>query len=64
MPGTTRTPSMNGAKHLAEEIAKKLQDAYDRGASTEVTKFLRQEFARLQKEHDEQLKMLKKQVGL
>lgn len=64
MVRTTETAPVNRAKDLAEELAKKLQQAYDRSTSAEVTKFLREEFERLRKDHDEKLRALKKQVGL
>jgi len=64
MSSTPKNSASSEPKELAVQLYKKLQEAYDRGASTEATKFLIEEFTRLRKGYNEQLKALRKQAGL
>ena len=51
-------------KELALEMRRKLQEAYERGTTSEATKFLVEEFEQLRKAYNEQMKDLRKQIGL
>jgi dynactin complex subunit len=64
MPGPTKHSSSNKRKEIAVELRKKLQEAYERGTSSEATRFLIAEFDQLRKAYNEQLKALRKQAGL
>jgi len=64
LAGHLTTSSSDRFKQLADDLRKRLQEAYDRGASAEATKLLVQEFAQLRKKHDDRLRELRKQVGL
>jgi dynactin complex subunit len=64
MPGPTKHSSSDKAKELAVELRKQLQEAYERGTSSEATRFLIAEFEQLRKAYYEQLRALRKQVGL
>ncbi len=56
--------SADKSKELATTLRKKLQEAYERGTTSEATKFLITEFERLRKTYNENLKGLRKQAGL
>jgi dynactin complex subunit len=64
MSETTKASSSGKSKELAAELRTKLQEAYERGTSSEATKFLISEFEQLRKAYSEQLKTLRKQAGL
>ncbi len=51
-------------KQLAVDLQKNLQEAYERGTTSEATNFLIGEFERLRKAYNEQLRALRKQVRL
>ncbi len=52
------------SRELATNLRKKLQEAYERGTTSEATKFLIAEFERLRKTYNENVKALRKQAGL
>jgi hypothetical protein len=52
------------SKQLAADLRKKLQNAYDRGASAEATRLLVQEFSQLRRKYEERLNELKREAGL
>jgi len=51
-------------KERASELRRQLQESYNRGATSEATKFLIEEFEQLRKSYNEQLKALRKLVEL
>lgn len=59
-----KNSSADKSKELATTLRKKLQEAYERGTTSEATKFLVTEFERLRKTYNENLKALRKQAGL
>jgi hypothetical protein len=63
MARAARDPSSNKSKERAVALRKKLQEAYERGATSEGTHFLVDQFVQLRKTYDQQLKALKKQAG-
>ncbi len=64
MPGRPQNPRSLSPKELALELRKRLHEAYQRGATSEVTNWLLEEFGRLRTAYDERLKALRKQAGL
>lgn len=64
MPEPTKYSASNEPKEFADDLRKKLQGAYERGTTSEATKFLIAEFEQLRKAYYEQLRGLRKQVGL
>jgi hypothetical protein len=64
MSSTPGLSPSSDPKELAVQVQKKLQEAYDRGTISEATKFLIEEFTQLRKVYNDQLKVLRKQVGL
>jgi len=64
MATVTRLSRSETAKELARELRKKVQEAYERGATSEATKLLIEEFEHLRKAYDGQLRILRKYAGL
>ena len=62
MPPKNSSPDKS--RELATTLRKKLQEAYERGTTSEATKFLITEFERLRNTYNEKLKTLQKQAGL
>ncbi len=59
-----KNSSAEKSRELATTIRKKLQEAYERGTTSEATEFLITEFERLRRTYNENLKALRKQAGL
>lgn len=59
-----KNSSASKSMQLATTLRKKLQEAYERGTTSEATKFLITEFERLRKTYNENLKALRNQAGL
>ncbi len=59
-----KNSSADKSRELATILRKKLQEAYERGTTSEATKYLITEFERLRKTYYENLKALRKQAGL
>lgn len=52
------------SKQRAVELRRKLREAYERGATSEATRFLIEEFAELRKAYEKHIKALRKHGGL
>lgn len=64
MASTTPRSPHSDTKEPDPELRQKLQEAYERGATEEATRFLLDEFQKRREAYSQQLKALRREVGL